>query len=319
MPRGPKIPSAEARKWLQEHEGGASLDKLAARYRKTKRTVADNIDRARQQRSFELAQQDRLQGAVAGHQDDMLGLVERLGDVVHVLPLESSPDPVDFGLEELLEPPDLLRACQASIGKGAAIVRDESGPRSVRLTEEDSRPWDFLRQHLGSKDPIWHYLVDWQRALLDEANARARLNRVIVKKAREVFGLPAALGSAAQDPHLTQALPSLARAEITKRSLGQAATDLRDRVRVQHGALEDIQSNKSLSVHLQPKDAEKAVENLVNLVDSLTNTTEAHQAADKYRDLESRTNEARAALEEYGFLRYIRGTCSLCKKLGAPV
>jgi len=278
--------------------------------------VTAQIERACQERAFDVAQQERLREALWRHQEDMLGLVGRLREAVHVPDLGSWSDYVDFGLEPLLEQEQLIRVSEVSLNALVVVVRDEGGPRAVKLTEEDTRLWNALRQHLGNKDPLWRDVAGWRQALLEEIKARARLNQATGEKAKQVFRHPVLLDSVEQEPRLTQALPPFVRAEVTGHHLGQPLVNLQDRLRVQHCRLEDPQSGRYLAEHLHPEAAEKAIENLRGLMELMVNTDEVRQAAGTYRELESRTTKVRTALEEYQLLHYIRGTCSLCKKLG---
>ncbi|MCH7705799.1 MAG: hypothetical protein IIB33_01980 [Chloroflexi bacterium] len=327
MPRGPKVASAMAREWLEKHAAGTTLDQLASKYRRTKRTISTNIERARQEQTFELARQEHLKEAVRSHQEDMLDLIQRLKDTVYVPDLELWPGRMDFGLEGLLSDAEwatesevILRetARGSATHRDAAILvtRDKNGPQEVKLTDEDSRLWDILMQHLGRRDLLWRGLNDWKEALLSELKGRAALNRIIVREAQAVFGLSIRMSGKRQEPHLTRGFPYFVRAVVTGRALEQPMPEIGDRLEWIGDELKDSVNSRTLGVHME--EGEKSIERVAVMVEKLASQPQAIEAARAHTELVSRTGKVQDILEDYRLLHYIRGVCSMCKKLGAP-
>ena len=337
MPRKSNIPPAQRREWLERWERGERKDDIAKKDRRNPRTVADHIERARLERDLEQARQEQLRDALQAHQQDMLGLIAHLIAAIQVPALEFWPGRADFGLESLLEPSEWMQERQIGMGpsvqprglegrypilqalgehgeaSSVTVIRDEGGPQSVKLTVEDSLLWSALRQHLGNKDSLWRDLGDWRQALLAELQARAALNRTILGKIDKDFTVGVLLRAAPQEPHLTQAAPYFIRIELTRRALGKPTSDVAKRVWFEYGGLRDSEGIHDI---LAGNVTEATKEQLLILIDALTSSDEARQAAQAHRNLEVRAKKARTVLDEYRLLHHIRGWCSLCKKLG---
>lgn len=324
VPRGPTVPIAVARKWLDEHEAGASLDKLATKYRRDKRTLSSHIEKAKQQRAFDVAQQDRLKQALQAHQEDLLALMERIMNTVSVPDLEQWPGRVDFGLESLLSKAELSQEREVGLGetawdlapgKGRAVVvaRSQEGPLGVKLSEEDLRPWDRLKQHLGARDPLWRELKRWKEALQAELAARAILNRAIVREIEASFSVPVLVAHTSQDPHFTHVFPPLVRAATIGKLLGSVSQGLIDRLRWSGNDL--VEQRTSKTVGRFPGKQEAVLVKITALVEKITASTDAKEFSTAHRELVSRNNIVQGILEDYQSLHYVGGLCSACKKL----
>ena len=86
--KGPKISVTERRTWLESYENGARIDTLAKDVGRAERTVKDHIDKARRERVVDRAEREQLKEALGAHQQDLLGLVQRLRDTVYTPPLQ---------------------------------------------------------------------------------------------------------------------------------------------------------------------------------------------------------------------------------------
>ena len=275
MPKKSKIAPATRRDWLERYESGERQDETARKDKVNPRTVRDHIERARQERDFELAQREQLREALRAHQNDMLELIGRVRGEVEVLPL------------------------------------DNDSLREARLADEDTRLWRALKEHLG-KDRLWRDIADWRRSFLDEGEARADLSRAIAGKAESTFGLP--VKGMSGEPRLTPALVRSTRVEVTKRMLGEPASDLASRLRVDGRRLNDPTTTADLAEQVEEPDRIK--DRLPKMIDEMLLSPEAEHAARTHRDLQDRSRRVREAAEEYVLLHHIRGRCSLCRKLG---
>ena len=311
MPRKPKISPSQRRDWLERHERGERQDEIAKNDKVNPRTVREQLERARLELAFDLAQQEQLREALASHQKDMLDLLKRIKSAVEApMPAYFTPSP-DYGLEDL-RPPQLARQEEAGlrVSEAVNVLRDGDGPRAIRLIEEDSRLWHALKEHLGVKAPIWHSITDWRRALLEELQARAQLNRAIREKAQQNFNLP--IQSDSTHPYLTPAIVPFIRTEITKRAPGEPATNLADSVTRVDGILHH--QGHPLAENLV--DTDRALDNLTATLRAMSGAPEAQAAAQAHRKLEDSSKKACDELEDYLLLHHIPGRCGLCRKLG---
>lgn len=330
MPRWPSVPPAMAKHWLEEFESGTSRDDLKAKYRRDFRTIDHHLGKARQQRAFELAQKEHLVNALDKHQEDLLGLIERLAVNLSVPDLELWPGRVDFGLEAVvLETEHRLErevglgetGWDSMPGEGGAVVvvRDRNGPQEIRITEEGSRAWDRLKQHLGGRDPLWREIRRWKETLLSELVARADLNRTIVHEVKTVFKAPVQMAFTTQESHLNHVFPPLVRAAAVRQLLGDRSDDFVRRFSWSGDELMDHQTNRALG--RLPGDREKVLEGIAALVEQLATKPRSASSApasalkEAHRELVAQTEKVRDVLDDYRSLHYVAGLCSACKKL----
>lgn len=325
MPRGSKIAPAMARQWLEEYDSGATQDRLASKHHRTKRTVAINIERARQQLAFERALQERLSDALGAHQQDLLELVQTLKDTVHVPDLELWPGRIDFGLEDLLSESEWLTEDRVSLKdlpwdqapdeRSLLLVsRDKTGPQEIGLLLEESKLWVDLRQHLGGRDPIWRDLSSWKDALLSELRARAAFCRAIVASAEREFNAAVKVASPPGEKHLSNGFPHLVRAAATRMAISSPSPAIVDRLGWSGNELVDDRKGRRLG--WLEGDQEEIKRQVAAFVGRMALLGQARHAARTHMELTTLTAKVRGILEDYQLLHYIRGRCTVCKKLG---
>lgn len=337
MPRVSKIAPGQRRGWLEHYDGGEAIEQIAKVANRDVRTVREHIEKARLERDFESAQRDQLREALRSHQQDMLALLVHLRQAVHTPELTFVDQTyLDYGLEDLWDPLDLAQHRKVGFGPafsmpGAAqgnepprygpgpesaraiqVVRDASGPQEVLLAAEDSRLWRGLREHLG-KDPLWRHISDWKKALLEELQGRAELNRAVRAKAEQVFGLTVSRGTEDQKTYLPTPLVWWVRARLTNFALGNPVWELeKDTSTTQGGNLETLDSRWLTVGH---GDAAKAIQQIRDVIAALTGSAQVQAAAANYRDLQDQSRRAHDSLDELLLVHHIRGRCGICNKL----
>jgi hypothetical protein len=332
LPRVAKISPRERREWLERYEKGDRIDQIAKDAGRDTRTVTPNIDRARLERDFAAVQRDQLREALQSHQQDMLALLALIGQTVGVPALDFLQWEPDFGLEDLLEERDVARYAQVGVGpfpfsptytheraalaprsdaSYATIIRDSTGPKEVRLAKEDSRLWRALKEHIGARAPLWRQITDWKKALLEECQARATLNRAIWAKAEEVTGVKMLWILQPPAPRLNLAFVWWARNQITKRALGEPLSSLEEEIREdEEGSLQTL-DNFILAEGLA--DTRQARQQLEGVIAEMVAAPETERAVQTYQNLEAKVAEVRETVEEYLLLHYLAGCCSICK------
>ena len=333
LPKSANISPQERRNWLERYEDGERIDEIAKQAHRDTRTATTNIDRAHQERDFAAAQRDQLREALQSHQRDMLGLLERIGQSVGVLALDYPTYGPDFGLEDLLEPNDLARHSQVGLPKFqfsptyahepvvsranldppyVTIIRDSSGPKDVYLALENSRLWRMLKEHIGARDVLWKLIANWQKALLEECQARAELNRVIRTRAREATGLNVLLLPQSQQPHLTCAFSWIARSHVTMRALDEPLVSLKGGICACEGGILRV---GSFTIAEWLSDTGMVKQQLEGVTAAMVEASETKRAVQTYQKLQAKVMEVRDSLEEYLLLRHLAGRCKICKKL----
>ena len=245
--------------------------------------------------------------------------------MVKVPDLELRPDRVDFGLEYLLADDqlrvlgtELLGATSPLLSsgneRGVIVRRDESGPIEVSNTEKDSRVWKSLIQHLSKRDGLWRGLKDWEDALVVELKARAKLNQKIVEILQGKFKLQVLFADSKAEPHFTHEMPQFVRVIATMRALGWSTNEIERRLVHADKELRDQYTSRTLASNID--NGEELRQEVLSLVGSKSTTDEGAGAAVYNSVLRAKTAKVQDVLEEYELLHYVRGTCSMCKKLG---
>lgn len=264
------------------------------------------------------------------HQQDLLVMLQRLHDAVHIPALEFEAQPINFGLEpaagtaqERIVPlgyitpgggftaADPMAAVYGRAHGLADVVVIVLGgkPTRVRFRWEEDPVWDAAQQHLIG-DPLLESVERWREALVAEFRARGELNTEVEARAEEVFGAPVTETSPLGEARLTLALVWLVRQELTHRALGQGKSDLLDRVKQQGGALSDPNTGTYLTSGLSGDAG--LVEMLRRLIGDLEEGSKAGAAADTHMQLESTTLKVRKATMEHLLRHRLPGRCKWC-------
>ena len=339
LPREAKIPPAERREWLRRHEEGGTFVSIAREARRNPRTVTAHIEKARLERDFESAQSGQLREALRSHQQDMQELLRGLQQCIHV------PDHrVDFspgcGLENLVEPEQFHNYSEAGIGplwtapRGSqdrypmtsirssknphaiTMTRDLDGPKEVKITEEGTRLWRALKEHIG-RDPLWRHLSDWKSSLLRELLARADLNRATLKEAEEQFELKVVLNSPVdpKEPHLTHSFVPWLRTQVTRRALGEPV-NISEQIQPTQSRRGDLVLHDGTEIVRRIEYNQNDMVQLLKTFEAVVDIEETKTAAKTYKDLLDSTQRVQDAVEEHLLIHHIPGRCRLCKKLG---
>lgn len=318
-PRGPKIPLAKRRQWLERHESGEPLNQIAQKQGYNVRTVTTNVERARQERDFEFAQREQLREALRRHQEDMISQLRRFREAVQAPSAELLIQPIDIGLEDLNGSPELMSrrvidlGPLTDLGQAVSIECIKGIPSEMCLVEEGYFPGIALREHLP-KDPLWRVLDEWKEALLEVFKARAVFNRFLWKWAEDRLHLKVIGSHREPGPHLTTGAIFVLRVGATKRALGDVENAMPWTLQERGGELEAVGGPYSMIVarHLE----HSIKEEFLTTLEAVSNTEQAHMAANTYKRLEQHTNQVHRSIDEYVFLHHIPGRCRLCKKLG---
>lgn len=326
MLRRPNISPSKRREWLRRIDDGESEQKISSETGYTRRAVHDAVQRARMAIDFEAAQREQLREALQSHQHDLLSLIARIGRILHVPPLELiSQYGLDFGLEDLhtqvrnsreldipliyADPPDDSVLTSQLL---ASARRSETGIEGIEICEEDSILWKALKQHIGSKDPLWRAVGDWKQATLVEFQARRSLNGLIREVAEKTLELKLT-GHGSEQKQINPNLISRVRIAVTAESLGLAQQHLIQDL-TWNGSTLMYRSTEGLLRIENPSD--QVLERLAKVIDSVKSSDALTAARDAYRSLERVVGRGSDHAQEYLLLHHVPGRCSICRKLG---
>lgn len=326
LPKKSKITPGERRKWLEISEQGESIIKIANESERDVRSIKVHIEKARLERSFELAQRNQLENALQSHQQDLLGLLKDLKESINVPELDYfEPVGLDFGIEDLWSPSDLARnrdnllphrpvVTDRNNGPQTApvylVIRDMNGPQEIQSIPETSRLWRALKEHIR-QDRLWRNEGAWRKALLDELQRRADLNRAIREKAEEIFGLSVGLRGGSQEPWLAPAVISWIRTRLTNNALGNYVRPIEEELtETSPGSLRTMDSRELTA------SVEDPMAHIQQTLSAMEDNSGIDAAAKSYEYLRESTRSVHDAIDEHLLIHYITGLCGLCQKLG---
>ena len=320
MPKKLKIEPGERQNWLELSEQGVLIVTIANESKRDVRSVKVHIEKARLERSFELAQRNQLERALQGHQDDLLGLLRNLKESINVPGLDYvDPVGLDFGLEDIWSTTHLVRNREALIPRQSSdphetavfnVIRDINGPQEIQLVTAVSRLWSALKEHIR-QGALWRHEAAWRDSYLVELQRRAHLNRAIRANAEGIFGLKVGLKSLPGDPWLAPATISWIRACLTNDSLGNYVRPFDEEItETSPGSLRTMQGQE-LTVGIE--DAKARIQEILS---AMAGNKDVAAAAESYNDLVSATEIVHNEIDGYLLIHYITGLCGLCKKLG---
>ncbi len=336
MPKAVKVSVSERKLWLDQWENGGRVDEIAKKAGRGPRAVKDHIAIARAERDLTVVRQGQLRGALEAHQRDMSRLLSRLRLGVDLPQLEYPRFLVgfgpDFGLEGLLDPAGLapfdLIGLGPALGKSVIlpqledgrtvdrsvyVLRDHGGPKEVHFTEEATRLWKSLREHLP-RNPLWKDLDQWKLGLREMLRARAQLNQAVQSSIEEIFRMKVLWAPGPEERYLSTAFVSWLGCMVTNKAGGASLPDPAGEVKVEApGRLAG--GGGGVFAH-GVKGAVSKQKRLWKEIPGLVSAEPAQVASRTEGELIQRTRKLKGTLEDLSLIPFVPGTCSNCRRLG---
>jgi len=152
MPRGLKVGPSERRKWLEDFEKGRPTHVIAEKAGRRAATVKEHIERARREREIDVARGYVLRDTLGRHNAQLLGVLDRLMDQLHVPP------------EDRFLAAELFKGTSRATVFGTYV---RLGPEGLEAAFEpgdlgDKRLEELLRQHLVQRKKLWVEIDRWR-------------------------------------------------------------------------------------------------------------------------------------------------------------
>jgi hypothetical protein len=160
MPK--QIPLSIKREWLKEHDEGKPAAKIARERKHSLKVIKRGIEEARAGRDGAAARAEIVKEALIKHQQQMMGIIERLLGAAEIPPVD---------LELRREKSGAL--APIPLPSGRIIYTPEKG-LTVELSDENTTLWELLKGHL-TRDRIWSTIRNWKEALISHMRARLEL------------------------------------------------------------------------------------------------------------------------------------------------
>jgi hypothetical protein len=164
MPK--KIPMSEKRVWLNDFDEGKPAVEIARERKHALKVIKRGIEEARAERDGTAARAEIIKEALINHQQQLLGIVDRLCKAAEV-------STVDLDLR--YEKSGALAPIQLPYGR--VIYTLEKG-MTVELPDENTALWELLREH-RTRDRIWSTIRNWKEALISHTRAIFELEMAI--------------------------------------------------------------------------------------------------------------------------------------------
>lgn len=169
-----KIPMVTKRLWLKSYEKGITQEAIAKKNKRDVRTIKKAIEDARRDRDTHQVYAEMLKGALHGHQQDLMILLEQLKELLKPF---SSFKKIPYKLSE-------FEYFNINGGK----VRYETLPRmkvlDIKLDVQEQPLWPLLKEHL-KQDPFKKSFDNWERILESLLDELMNLKQTMVKLLKE--------------------------------------------------------------------------------------------------------------------------------------
>lgn len=164
MPK--QIPMSEKREWLKAYDEGKPAAEIARVKKRALKVIKRGIEEARAERDGAAARAEIVKEALIKHQQQLLGIVDRLFQATEIPPAD-----LELGYEKsgALAPTPLPYS--------RIIYTPEKG-LTVELSDENTTLWELLKEHL-TRDRIWSTIRKWKEALISHIRARTELELAI--------------------------------------------------------------------------------------------------------------------------------------------
>lgn len=160
MPK--KVPMSEKREWLRDFDEGKPAAEIAKVRKRGLKVIKRGIEEARAERDGAAARAEIVKDALVKHQQQLMGIIERLLQAAEVPP----PD-----LELRREKSGALAPIPLPASR---IIYTPTQGLIVDLSDENSTLWELLKEHL-TRDRIWSAVRNWREAFIPHIRARLEL------------------------------------------------------------------------------------------------------------------------------------------------
>jgi hypothetical protein len=164
MPK--KLPMSEKREWLKDFDEGKPAAVIARERNRALKVIKRGIEEARAERDGAAARAEIVKEALIKHQQQLLGIVDRLFQAAEI-------PPVDLEVHE-----DRNGALAPITLPFSRIIYTPEKGLAFELSDEDTSLWGLLREHLA-RDRIWSAIRNWREAMISHFRARFDLESAV--------------------------------------------------------------------------------------------------------------------------------------------
>jgi hypothetical protein len=278
MPK--KISIIEKRGWLKLFEEGTLEAAIAHAEHRSLRTIKNGIEDARRESDALLVRSDLLRKAMQDHQVCLM-------DVIKTALSEVKMPTIDLSLNLPVSVP---------------------GPG-------DGKPeWEFIKSHLGARDPLWKSLQNWGRVMFEHVMDRRNLNTQIEPVVKKHTGYD--MTNDIKPPHVyLTTTKTLIYREIVGLASGAKPKKPFEEHLIADPKAGEVMYEKGIALANVPGKEEKCRENIieafVELKASYTGDIEK-----TYKNVAGEFVNLRRALQEISMMGILPGRCGVCKRMG---
>ena len=164
MPK--QIPMSEKREWLNAYDEGKPAAIIARERKRALKVIKRGIEDARAARDGAAARAEIVKEALIKHQQQLLGIVDRLFKAAEI-------PPADLEVHE-----DRNGALAPIPLPFSRIIYTPEKGLTFELSDENTTLWGLLREHL-TRDRIWSAIRNWKEAMISRFRARFDLESAV--------------------------------------------------------------------------------------------------------------------------------------------
>jgi len=302
MPK--KVPMSEKREWLRDFDEGKPAAEIAKQRKKALKVIKRGIEEARADRDGAAARAEIVKDALKGHQQQLMGIINRLSDAAEVPP---------FDLELRREKSGALAPVPLSAGR---IIYTPAQGLMVELSDENTTLWKLLKEHL-TRDRLWSAIRKWKEALIPHIKARLELESGIKLLIETETGFkvtddkPADGKTAFVYPHAVNLLYRIYMRKvlgISDETNPQERMVASDDGYVRHGG-------GGSELAYCPSKQEQCREALIKAFKKIPDLPEIKRAIATESELRNVCNKLKQHLEDIRLMGLIPGRCRICSRI----
>lgn len=302
MPK--QVPMSEKREWLLEYDDGKPAAVIAKEKKRALKVIKRGIEEARAERDGAAARAEIVKEALIKHQQQLMGIINRLLDAMEPLPADT----------------EIRREKNGSIAPipipAGRILHIPSQGITVELSDEDTTLWGLLKQHL-THDRIWSAIRNWKEALINRTRAILEFESGIRWLVESETGLRVSEGKITDD-NTTFIYPHAVKLFFTvniRKTLGISdETNLQERmVPTDDGYVRHGEAGSELAYC--PGKQNECREALLRAFEKIPDMPETGKVIATEAELKSVSGKLKRKLEDIKLMGLIPGRCRICSRI----
>jgi hypothetical protein len=298
MPR--TISIIDYRSWLDLHEQGKSIAKIAKETKHDIRTIERGIEVAQRESDIRVARSGLIKEALQSHQGDLVEVIESLRTAI-ILPMRTLSLPVGFAPGQQIALPKIT------------AKYDFSREWSIKFEIETNMKWELFDEHM-KHDPVLKLIAHWRTALANHLEAKRTLLQQFADIIQKRTGLKIVDNIVkAPKEYLYPAGIGVLYFHLLNWMCGNT-NKLENNLK--EGEVYLNYGKDNISILIAPGATEKYKQEILTAFEKIEKSEFVDETIKTYGVLEETTQKASRAIEDLFLARMVPGHCRVCRRLG---